>query len=186
MWAALRRSPGYSPRSWLPPVLHRLVRCSFAEAFAGNYPDLRSHAPVLGGRFGLRLHDRRARSQSPVGHASRTALSDSGLVPAAGRSWQQLPAPDRLTTLHVLQVLFGVFEMGKELFLVLKGPRVHAAPASAQLNRMAQVKHLVKHEIFDRVTGHGRAVKDTADHNGVVGRIVVAQALPRAILAPGH
>ena len=63
---------------------------------------------------------------------------------------------------------------------------MHAAAAAAQFDRMAQVKHLVIHEIFDGITRRLRTVEYTAHDDGVVGGIVVAQAVARVIAAPGH
>src|SRR5437660_5535334 len=84
------------------------------------------------------------------------------------------------------QVLLGFLRMRKELFFRLKPWPMHAAPAAPQLYRVTQMKHLVVDEVFNRVAGNAGAIKDAADHNGVVGRIVVSETLARVIGAPGH
>ena len=61
-----------------------------------------------------------------------------------------------------------------------------AAPAATQLHGMAQMQHLVKHEVLHCILGDRGTVKDPADHNGVVCGIVVSQALAGMITAPGH
>src|SRR5437016_3251949 len=76
--------------------------------------------------------------------------------------------------------------MGKEFFFCLKRWPVHATPAATQLNRVPQMKHLVVDEVFNRISGNTRAIKYAADHDGVVCRIVMSQALARVIGAPGH
>ena len=48
---------------------------------------------------------------------------------------------------------------------------MHTPAAAAQLDRMPQVQHFVIHQIFDRVPGNSRVIKDPADDNGVVGGI---------------
>src|SRR5579863_5977668 len=63
---------------------------------------------------------------------------------------------------------------------------MHAPAAAAQLDWMPQVKHLVVDEIFHGVTWHFSVIEDLADHNGVVGGVIVAQAPARVVAAPGH
>src|SRR5260370_34729600 len=76
--------------------------------------------------------------------------------------------------------------MRKQFLLFLKGPWMHTPAAAAQLDRMPQEQHFVIHQIFDRVPGNGRVIKDPADDNGVVGGIVMPQVLPRMSSAPCH
>src|SRR5579864_5667513 len=76
--------------------------------------------------------------------------------------------------------------MRKLFFFFLKGCRVNAAAAAAQLDRMTQVQHLVIHEIFDGVARDTRTIKDAADDNGVVSWIVVAQVIAGMAAAPRH
>src|SRR5207244_10259510 len=49
-----------------------------------------------------------------------------------------------------------------------------------------QMKHLVVDEVFNRIAGNTRTIKYAADHDGVVRRIIMSQALARVIGAPGH
>jgi hypothetical protein len=63
--------------------------------------------------------------------------------------------------------------------------RVHAAAAVPQLNGMLQVQHLVKQNVFDGIAGHAWMIKNAADHNGIVGGIVVPEASARMVPAPG-
>src|ERR1051326_4710138 len=60
------------------------------------------------------------------------------------------------------------------------------ASASAQLDRMPQVQHFVVNQIFNRVSRHVRAVENAADDDGVVRRVVMAQAAQGVLAAPGH
>ena len=50
---------------------------------------------------------------------------------------------------------------------------------------MLEVKHFVKQNVFDRVLRHARTVEDAADDDGVVSGVVVAEAAPGVVLAPG-
>ena len=51
-----------------------------------------------------------------------------------------------------------------------------ATPAAAKLDWVAQVKHRVVDEVVNCVTGNIGAIKNTADHDRVVRRIVVSEA----------
>lgn len=62
---------------------------------------------------------------------------------------------------------------------------MHAAPAAVESDRMLQMQHLVKQNVFNRVARHARVVEDAADDNGVVGRIIVAKTAAGVVLAPG-
>ena len=46
------------------------------------------------------------------------------------------------------------------------------------------MEHLVIEEILDRITRYFRPIKDAAYHDGIVGGIIVAQAVPRVIATP--
>jgi hypothetical protein len=74
----------------------------------------------------------------------------------------------------------------KEFLVRLKCRSVHAAAAAAQLYRVPKVQHLVVDEIFHSVAGDFGSIKDAADDDGVVGGIVVSQALARVVGAPCH
>src|SRR5579859_5417753 len=76
--------------------------------------------------------------------------------------------------------------MRKKFLIGLKCGSMHASAAAAQFDRVSQVQHLVVNEVFHCVPGNVGTIKDAADHNGVVGRIIVSQALARVIGAPGH
>src|SRR5947207_3163737 len=51
---------------------------------------------------------------------------------------------------------------------------------------MLQVQHLVIDEVFNGISRNVRTIKDAADHDGIVRRIVVSQALARMMSAPRH
>jgi hypothetical protein len=50
---------------------------------------------------------------------------------------------------------------------------------------MLQMKHFVKQNVFDRVSRHARVVEDAADDDGIVGRVIVAEAAAGVVTAPG-
>ena len=60
-----------------------------------------------------------------------------------------------------------------------------AAAAIAGFDGMLEVEHLVVHEVFDGVAGRVGPVEYTADHDGIVGRVVVTEEAARGVLAPG-
>src|SRR5712692_2895761 len=51
---------------------------------------------------------------------------------------------------------------------------------------MLQMQHLVVNDVVDGVLRDPGMVEDTAYHNGVVGWIVVAQAVTGTLVAPGQ
>ena len=61
---------------------------------------------------------------------------------------------------------------------------MHTPSAAAQLDWMLQVEHLVIEQIFHRIFWHLPLIKNPADYNRVVRRIIVAQALSREVIAP--
>lgn len=48
------------------------------------------------------------------------------------------------------------------------------------------MQHLVEQDIFHRIARHARVIKHTADHDGVVRGIVVAEAAAGVVPAPGE
>ncbi len=62
---------------------------------------------------------------------------------------------------------------------------MHASSAPPQPDWVLQMQHLVEQDVFDRVARHARAVEDAADDDGVVGRVVVAEAPAGVVAAPG-
>src|SRR5229473_1203006 len=84
------------------------------------------------------------------------------------------------------QKLLGANEFGEQFFLFLKLPRVHASPTPTQPDRVLQMQHLVKQNVFHGVARHARMVEDAADDYSVVGGIVVAEAAAGVVLAPGE
>ena len=50
---------------------------------------------------------------------------------------------------QAFQEFLGFFELRKEFLFFPKGGRMHQAAAAAELDRMAQVQHLVIDEILD-------------------------------------
>src|SRR6266404_7447218 len=51
---------------------------------------------------------------------------------------------------------------------------------------MLQVEHFVKHNVLNHKARHARMVEDAADHDGVVGGVVVAEAVAGVVAAPGE
>ena len=62
---------------------------------------------------------------------------------------------------------------------------MHTAAAAAQLHWVLQVEHFVEDDVLEHVSGHPRMVEDPADDDGVVGGIVVAEAVAGVVAAPG-
>ncbi len=75
-------------------------------------------------------------------------------------------------------------EFREEFFLFLELARVYTSSAPSQFHRVLQMQHLVKKDVFDGVSRHARVIKDAADHDGVVGGIVVTEVAAGVILAP--
>ena len=61
-----------------------------------------------------------------------------------------------------------------------------ASPTPPQLDRVLQVQHLVKEDVFDSIARHTWVVEDTADDDGIVRGIVVTEAATGVVLAPGE
>jgi len=80
----------------------------------------------------------------------------------------------------------GGRELWKEFLFGAKLTRVHASAAAAQLYRMLQVKHFVEDDVLDHVARDARVVEDPADDDGVVGGVVVAEAVAGVVSAPGE
>ncbi len=63
---------------------------------------------------------------------------------------------------------------------------MHAAAAAAQLYRMFQVQHFVVDDVFHCGSRNAEVVENSADDDGVVRGIVVAEAAAGFIAAPCH
>jgi len=63
---------------------------------------------------------------------------------------------------------------------------VHASPTPTQFDRVLQMQHLVKENVFDGVLRHARMIEDAADDDGVVGGIVMAKAAACVVPAPSE
>jgi len=87
---------------------------------------------------------------------------------------------------YLFQVRLGLFKLREQLFLFLKLARVNAAAAAADSDRMLKVQHLVVHQVFDGVARRVTAVEYAADHDGVVGGVIMAEQTARLVLAPGE
>ena len=61
-----------------------------------------------------------------------------------------------------------------------------AAAAAAQLHWMLQMEHFVIDDVLDGITRNALVVEGTADHDGVVRRIVMGKASAGVRLAPCH
>src|SRR5258708_6989958 len=88
--------------------------------------------------------------------------------------------------LNNAQEFARLLQFRKALFFCQKFARMHTSPAPPQPDRVLQMQHLVKQNVFDRVARHARMVEDAADNNGVVGGIVVAKAAAGMVPAPGE
>jgi hypothetical protein len=53
---------------------------------------------------------------------------------------------------------------------------MHGAAAAAKLDRMPQMQHLMIDEIFNGIERNARGIENTADDDGIMRRIIVAQA----------
>ena len=104
-----------------------------------------------------------------------------------------LPRPDpdrggnslRDRTLQAAQVGFGFLEFGKKALFGLKLTGVHASAAALYADGMLEVQHLVIEKVFDGATRGVGAIEDATDHDGVMGRVVVAQHAAGVVRAPG-
>lgn len=63
---------------------------------------------------------------------------------------------------------------------------MHASPTPTQLDRVLQVQHFVVENVFDRVARHAGMIEDTADDDGIVRGVVVAEAAAGLVPAPGE
>src|SRR6266849_1804266 len=88
--------------------------------------------------------------------------------------------------LYAAQELARLLQFRKHFLFGAELPRVHAAAAPAEFDRVLQMQHLVEQNIFNSVSRHPRVVEDAADDNGVVGGIVVAKAAAGMVPAPGE
>ena len=88
--------------------------------------------------------------------------------------------------LQMFEKGFRPVDVRIKLLFGLEFRRVHTAAAAAQFYGMLQVKHLVVDDIFDGVARNARVVEDAAHHDGVVGRIVMAEPVASVIAAPSH
>src|SRR5579859_7249835 len=89
------------------------------------------------------------------------------------RPWSERPS---IQASQMLEEFLGLIQLREEFLLLLKGRRMDHPPAPAQLDRMSQVQHLMINKVFDCEARRRGAVKDPAYHDGVVRRIIVAQA----------
>src|SRR5258708_2405258 len=80
----------------------------------------------------------------------------------------------------------GLSQFWERFFFRHKLARVHASSAAPKFHGMLQMQHLVKHDVFDDEARHAGMIKDTADHDRVVRGIVVAEAIPGMVAAPGE
>jgi len=77
-------------------------------------------------------------------------------------------------------------QVREEFFLRLKFARMHAAAAATQFHGMLQVQHLVIDDVFHGVRGNSRVIEYTAHDDGIVGGIVMAEAVAGVVAAPCH
>ena len=87
---------------------------------------------------------------------------------------------------QIFQHRFRSFQFRKEFFLLLKGFGVNASPAAVQPYWVLQVQHFVVHDVLNCVARHVRAIEDSADNDGVVCGIIMAEILTRGMTTPCH
>src|SRR3984957_1644271 len=117
-------------------------------------------------------------------HCSKVALIGP-IVPGLGSqleivhsSWPSarfsLPLREAgFSTSQPFQKSLRPLPLRKQFLLRLKFRRMHAPSAPAQLHRMLQMQHFVVHNVFHRVAGNQELIKDSADHNRIMRRVVV-------------
>jgi hypothetical protein len=88
--------------------------------------------------------------------------------------------------LEAAEIRLGFFKLREEPFVSLKLAGVDAAAAAFYADGMLEVEHLVVEQIFDGAAGCVGTVEDTADHDGVVGGVVVAEHAAGVMRAPGE
>src|SRR5664279_3998967 len=77
-----------------------------------------------------------------------------------------------------------LFELRKLPLFRLELGGMDAAANYAHLHRMLEVQHFVVEQVFDGIAGAGGAVEYAADHDGVVGCVVVTQRPLGHVFAP--
>lgn len=88
--------------------------------------------------------------------------------------------------LETLQKLFRSFQFWEKSLFFLKRLGMDTAAAPIQPHGMLEVQHFVINEIFDGTLWHFGAIEHATNHDGVVRRIVVPEALPGRVSAPRH
>ena len=91
-----------------------------------------------------------------------------------------------LAKLNHLEKSLRTLQLRKQSLFIMKFPRVYAAAAPPHFHRMLQMQHLVKQNVLDRITRHPRMIKNAADNNRIVRRIVMPQTAARLFSAPGE
>lgn len=88
--------------------------------------------------------------------------------------------------LDTLQECEGFAELWEACFIGFEFAGMDATTKAAHFHGMLEVQHLVVEKILDRVARTRRAIEDSADHDGVVGGIVVSQGAPGHDFTPGQ
>jgi hypothetical protein len=88
--------------------------------------------------------------------------------------------------LETAEVGFGLFEMREETLLGLEFAGVNAAASGLHADGMLEVQHLVVEQILDGAARSVGAIEDAADHDGIVGRVIVAEHAAGVVRAPGE
>lgn len=89
-------------------------------------------------------------------------------------------------TLQALQKRICFRQSREQLLLGVELGGVDAAAAAAQSDGMLQVQHLVVDDVLDGVAGDGEVIEDSADDDGIVGGVVVAEDAACPGRAPAH
>src|SRR5579864_2949405 len=120
-------------------------------------------------------------------------LGEARILQRVQEFWERKNAPDGLILaafgglrLQALQEGIRLSHAWEKLFLGLKLRGMDAPAAAAQLDGVFQVEHFVVDDVIQHVPRHGGMIEDTADDDGVVRGIVVAEDAAGLGLAPAH
>src|SRR5271170_4943688 len=79
-----------------------------------------------------------------------------------------------------------ILQLGEKFLLGAKFGRVHTTAPGADFYRMLQMQHFMIDDVLHGMARNCEMVKDAADDDRVVRRIIMAQHVPGSVLAPAH
>jgi len=103
-----------------------------------------------------------------------------------GEGWEGREGFVLVQRAQAFQELLCLFELREEFFFFTEGCGMHQPPAAAELHRMPQVQHLMIDKVLNGIKRDTRGIKDAADDDCVMRRIIVAKAAQGLIAAPCH